>query len=82
MTPAVISPFIVEHIEEDGWAPKMAKLMRLIPHRLSAQAIGHRDLVSWDRLRPNPAAAVESSKVPTAQILFLCLRQIDEHHIT
>jgi integrase len=67
----VINRFIAERIQQDGWSPKTANLLRQTLHKLFAYAIKHYGFRSRDRKYSNPLTGVDRQKEPAPQIRFL-----------
>ena len=77
IAPEAINRFISNRVEQDGWSPKTANLMRQALHKLFAYAIKHHGFRSRDRRYPNPVAGVDRLREPAPQIRFLTLKEID-----
>ena len=67
----VINRFITARIQQDGWSPKTANLLRQTLHKLFAYAIKHHGFRSRDRKHSNPLAGVDRRREPAPQIRFL-----------
>jgi integrase len=76
ITPEIINRFLAARVQQDGWAPKTANLMRQTLHKLFSYAIKHHGFCSRDRRYPNPVKAVDKKKEPAPQIRFLRFGEI------
>ncbi len=71
IAPEVINRFLAARIQQDGWSPKTANLMRQTLHNLFSYAIKHHGFRCRNQRYPNPVKAVDKKKEPAPQIRYL-----------
>jgi integrase len=76
ITPAMISHFITQKVDNDDVAPKTANRFREVLHVMFNYAIKHDGFVCPVRGLGNPASAVERRREPAPEIRFLDLKDI------